>query len=361
MKRFLPILAVVIWIIQIRCLRFKSPFEFTEVDPRAFTWTVDTLDYPGSGQTLMDDIWGSSPWNVYVAGHNMKKNGSVYHFNGKKWSPVPLANFGAFSLHEIWGISDSDIWAVGFFTDQIGWDSSGRAILKFRSFIIHYDGHGWDETIIQEGGILDSVWGSSPSDVWAGGINTLLHYDGTSWQNYPIYMPPQGIQFVSIAGFSQDDVYMTGWIKDVVDPVDSTSYYLYHYDGSSFNLIDSTYTTAGHNVPKFGKELEVIGNDLYSIEYFVFKKEGSDWVQLYHNAGLWKMGGSSSDNIFCVGWGGTIIHYNGRDWQQIVISDDFRHDLFNVWTDTNGRVAILLAHSSGDGFYSYKTFAVRGE
>ncbi len=39
-------------------------------DPRTYTWTADTLEYPHSAQTLMYRIWGSSFKDVYVVGHN---------------------------------------------------------------------------------------------------------------------------------------------------------------------------------------------------------------------------------------------------------------------------------------------------
>jgi hypothetical protein len=39
-------------------------------DPRTYSWTADTLGYPGAYQTLMTDIWGSSHNDVYVVGHS---------------------------------------------------------------------------------------------------------------------------------------------------------------------------------------------------------------------------------------------------------------------------------------------------
>ena len=69
----------------------KSPVEpVIPKDPRTYTWTIDTLSYPGSAQTIMQSIWGSSPSDVYVVGHNDGGYGKMYHFDGKMWTPVVL-------------------------------------------------------------------------------------------------------------------------------------------------------------------------------------------------------------------------------------------------------------------------------
>ncbi|MFQ5631413.1 MAG: hypothetical protein ACE5I1_21785, partial [bacterium] len=73
-------------------------------DPRHLTWTVDTLRYPDSFQTLMYGIWGSSPNDVYAVGHTNVVRGNMYHYNGKSWQDVLLASGwggnirGSFSL-----------------------------------------------------------------------------------------------------------------------------------------------------------------------------------------------------------------------------------------------------------------------
>lgn len=59
-------------------------------NPREYTWTIDTLAYPGSFQTNMNDIWASSPSDVYVVGHNSDGFRKMYHFNGNTWKPIGL-------------------------------------------------------------------------------------------------------------------------------------------------------------------------------------------------------------------------------------------------------------------------------
>ncbi|MGH2567772.1 MAG: hypothetical protein ACRDGA_05490, partial [Bacteroidota bacterium] len=88
-------------------------------DPRSYTWTIDTLAYPGSFQTAMRDIWGSSPTNVYVVGHNSDGFGKMFHFDGQEWKPVGLNPIeggtieGPIDLSAIHGFSRDNIWVVG--------------------------------------------------------------------------------------------------------------------------------------------------------------------------------------------------------------------------------------------------------
>ena len=59
-------------------------------NPREYSWTIDTLSYPGSLQTFMRDIWASSPSDVYVVGSNDQAYGHMFHYDGKNWTAVNL-------------------------------------------------------------------------------------------------------------------------------------------------------------------------------------------------------------------------------------------------------------------------------
>ncbi len=88
-RRALPLLATAVLACLSSCK--KNPVGPIEPkDPRTYTWTIDTLAYPGSYQTIMQSIWGSSPSDVYVVGHNDGGYGKMYHFDGKMWTPVVL-------------------------------------------------------------------------------------------------------------------------------------------------------------------------------------------------------------------------------------------------------------------------------
>src|SRR6266550_4708302 len=87
-------------------------------------------------------------------------------------SPIPawssVASGTSSSLHDAWGTSASDVWAVGDGT------------------IAHYNGTSWSSTSTQPvfGATHNSVWGFSPNNVWTVGQDrnvpgaATFHYNG---------------------------------------------------------------------------------------------------------------------------------------------------------------------------------------
>lgn len=303
-------------------------------DPRTYTWTIDTLKV--SFQTSMTRIWGSAPNDVYIGGHDAgAPSSSLWHFDGNKWSVIKLPVSRSYDIYGIFGFSVQDIWTAGnmWYYDIFFKDSS---------LICHYDGSSWKEYTVVGGRTLLSVWGASPTDIWAGGwYNTLFHFDGTSWKHFPFFIPPQGVQLLSISGLSSNDVYMVGARNDVVQPIDTSFYYLYHFKGTSWNVVDSSYTTPTANRRTFGVRLKRIENVLYSATYGLYKKEGDNWIAINDDPNIFIVGGSSTNNLFAVGAQGTVYNYNGTDWEKIVIKNGFQEPIIDVWTD--GTEAFMVA------------------
>lgn len=214
--------------------RKSSVGPVTPKDPRTYTWTIDTLAYPGSYQTMMQSIWGSSASDVYAVGHNDRGFGKMYHFDGKTWADVKLNPTqggtvpGPIDLHCVYGFSSKDIWSVG---ERIYDNPNPPPNFLETQLIIHYDGVNWSEVHVDSGAILTRVWGAIPSDVWAGGMNgALYHFDGVSFKK--VYFDPE-MYFNSFWGFSSSDVYaLCGKIVDYVQPEDSSQYFLFHFDGN---------------------------------------------------------------------------------------------------------------------------------
>jgi len=82
--------------------------------------------------------------------------------------PRPQGNV----LQSIWGSSATDVWALGD-----------------HSTLLHFDGSSWkahatDGVVWGAGG--GTLWGSGPNDVWAAVTSRAgdaLHWDGTSWKS----------------------------------------------------------------------------------------------------------------------------------------------------------------------------------
>ncbi len=326
-------------------------------NPREYTWTVDTIAYPGSFQTMMTDIWASSSNNVYIVGHNDQPGpGTMFRYDGKNWKTTKFHQAeggqisGALSLWSIYGFGPNNIWAVGHRSD---YNPNPPPDHLYNSLIIQYDGVRWKEHSVSEGNILQSIWGSSPTDIWAGGVNTLLHYNGVRWSIYPIEIPPQGIQFISISGLTASEVYMVGYRNDVVDPIDSLAYLMYLFNGKNWSIIDSMIWIGGPSPDKYGVILKNIAGVLYSAGWGVFKKQNSTWERLLSiDLSLSGVGGTHEQNIFAVGMLSHVWHYNGVDWYQYPQFIGNYRDFSDVWTD--GRQVFIVGN---DG---YQTYVARG-
>ncbi len=303
-------------------------------DPRTYTWTIDTLI--NSFQTDLRRIWGSSPNDVYIGGHNASSlsPGALWHFDGNSWTPVKLP-VGTFDINGIYGFSSSNVWVVGETATDV-------------SLILHYNGKSWQDYSYSLGKALRCIWGSSPNDIWAAGTNTLLHFDGSYWNKFPFFIPSQGIHILSMSGLNSNDIYMVGGRNDVVQPIDTSFYYLYHFDGNQWGMVDSSFITPYDYVWNFGVIMKTIGGELYSASRRLFKKDESGWKIINDDQLVFSLGGSSSGNIFCATTNGTVYHFNGTDWQIIVVKEGFQLPIYDIWTD--GTEAFMIASDGGSSF-----------
>ncbi|MBC8182650.1 hypothetical protein H8E88_16240 [candidate division KSB1 bacterium] len=302
-------------------------------NPRQYSWTMDTLAYPESFQTSMREIWGSSANNVYVVGHNSQgSNGIMFHFNGTIWYDVKLGiNHGglipgAIDLRAIFGFAVDDIWAVGHRYKNNPTPPPNYLRL---SLIIHYDGNQWREFEVEGGNSLQDVWGYSPTDVWAGGIEgTLFHFNGTSWETIDM---PQNNWFFSFSGFSENDIHAVAY---EFDSLSVSTYYYMQWDGSEWKIEDKF--KESHQYPdKFGINLFAVEDQLFSAGDGIFQKTSSGWERIFYepHTYLRDIKGSSTDNLFAVGNFGAVYHFNGQDWHRFnqFASNEIHYNA--SWTD----------------------------
>jgi len=189
-------------------------------------------------------MWGVNENDVWTV-----TNHGVFHWDGSTWSFIPLAD-GA--LDAIFGTSPTDIWAVGI--DY----SIPKAPLRPGAF--HFDGFQWTEDAGFSANYrpLVAVWGSDPGHYWAGGSDELDAWDGTSWS---MLDPSTHPKITSIWGLDANAMWAIG--------VDAS---IWFWDGTSFS---SVYTAAGA---------------LHGIH------------------------GTSRNDVWAVGDGGLIVHWDGFTW-----------------------------------------------
>ena len=124
----------------------------------------------------------------------------IFNYNGTDWTEMTLNDDIPVLLQSIWGSSPIDVYAVGTDEEQYG-GSAGK--------ILHYDGSTW--SVVKEDipyGLF-GIWGSSSEDIFAvGGRGHILHFNGTDWSEMET---PDGTDYLStVWGASATQVYAGG-------------------------------------------------------------------------------------------------------------------------------------------------------
>jgi hypothetical protein len=194
----------------------------TARDSRLVRWNGSTLaevatpisgaPSPISGfERPLNAIWGTSSSNLFLGGGGTVGDGVLMHWNGNSWSVI--YNQGII-IDVIWGTAPADVFALG--------NEGG----------FHFDGSAWTRTGqgVFEGDRIKAVWGSRSNDVWAcGGNRDIYHYDGVAW----IKWGSSPIGCGSLFGFSRDDIYMSGFS----DGPNGTINTIGHFNGTSWSVV----------------------------------------------------------------------------------------------------------------------------
>ena len=156
---------------------------------------------------------------------------------------------------------------------------------------------------------LHAIWTSSPNDVWIGGEDTFLRWNGSTWSDVPIKRKPA--MACGISGTGPNDIWLR-WNK-----LSSTSKYveLQHFNGRTWMPVPG----ATDGVCDYAM-LESLHhgfwsaspNDLWWVNGLVFHGDGTTWTALQGITGEYVWGTSSSD--VWVWGGGDWKHWNGTKW-----------------------------------------------
>jgi hypothetical protein len=333
-------------------------------DPRTYTWTIDTLSYPGSFQTNMQDVWGSSATDVYVVGHNDQNRGLMWHFDGNKWSDIKLSTVqggniqGPIDLSAVYGFGVDNILAVG---DKDYDNPNPPPNFLDSSLIIHFDGRQWNEQRIQGGRLLRAIWGNSPSSLWIGGwTNTVFHYDGSAWKrdSLPVTVQSDGFfQVEAFEGNASGEVYAIGNTHQ--NSTSTTIHYFFVRQRDRWLVVDSFFVAPSRIEWKWGQQDLWVSPSgiLYSCGRGVHRWNGSNWEMLFdHPNLLTRVIGTGEENVFVVGHLGTVLHYDGRNWYQYEQLANPDLILWGVWTD--GKEVMVVGYTAT---FPQKTIILHGK
>jgi hypothetical protein len=173
------------------------------------------------------------------------------------------------------------------------------------------------------------VWGRSWNNVYAvawGGV--VVHYDGVQWTR--VAGPFEGTDhFKAVWGSSSADVWVVGAYGAA-----------YHFDGQEWTSVPN---------PR-GVELTDVWGPIYYARYAtengpygsaLLKDGGAGWVcqefpSLAPQNAIW---GTAKDDVYVVGDGGGIFHFDGVVWTQMATPTSER--LLDVWGFAGGPVFVV--------------------
>ena len=321
------------------CNTTEPPIDDIPAGKRDYIWSIDSVDYGNlPGLIQLESIWGSSPTDVWGAnGDAPDVRDCLWHYDGEKWTRAtagtPITEpTGNKVVYSVWGSAQNNVWAFGRKVNQG----------TLSAFIMHYNGSQWvDATPANVAALninLYCVYGTAANDLWVGGYEYALHYDGSNWNTYKV------ADSIIVGSISGNGKYLYLTTYSPWNNNDLRSIYLFR--NNTFELIEQA-----PNYPiKFGLGLWARQNDVKTFTDGIITtkifNEGTIDVNGWHreittNTFLGGRGAyivQSSKNVFAVGQWNLVYHFNGTDWAPIDISlpnhtvDPFAL-LWGVWTD----------------------------
>ncbi|KAB2846770.1 MAG: hypothetical protein F9K45_01170 [Melioribacteraceae bacterium] len=322
MKKLIYLITVVVLVFNFSCKDSGTgPEEKKSV--RDYTWTADTLAYPGSSQTLMRSIWGSSTNNIYVCGHNSNNEGSLWHYNGNKWRDIKLFDFisrSPYELYSVAGTLSNDVWVVGY---RLTGDNPNPPPQSFhQSLILHYNGTTWKEENVKTKSAVFSVYANAENDVWACGEGGIVyHFDGSKWgmDTIKISVPSNSEYNLYSITKTLNTVQILGALSENFGA--KTTYYLFELKSDGWSKADSFIIDSQNSQWKWGVNhlYATSFGKLYSVGFGIFERIENDWKTILSQnfasfRGFYELG---KDNMIGVGDGGEVYNFNGNDWMLI--------------------------------------------
>jgi formylglycine-generating enzyme required for sulfatase activity len=183
-----------------------------------------------------------------------------------------------------------------------------------RGTIVHYDGHHWSAMSSSAKTGLLGVWGSSGSDVFAvGNYGAIVHYDGKGWGNS--WQPPvtsdRCDRLWGVWSASGGDTFAVGCAGMIVRYEHASSFGRAMWSGTDRDL-RGVWGNSERDAQ--GRPLD----NVFAVGWAgtILHFDGGKWSTMRSGttnglAGVW---GSSGRDVFAVGWAGTILHFDGKAW-----------------------------------------------
>lgn len=236
------------------------------------------------------EISGSSASNVWAVG----EAGTVVRFDGVQWTTVPIAstaNVNALAVlsptNVIVGTQDRKLW--------------------------HWDGSAWTQRTNPAAAHYGNMWVQNSTTVIAAGLNgTIIRWDGANWTREPTPWNETGTSTVpdlyDVFGSGGLNVWAVGPQQKIV-----------RFDGTFWSEVTPPDATVGVTfVSVWGtgpNNMILFGSPGASQPNIAYRKGSTEFaaisVALSDPKGIF---GVSGTNVWAVGGGGEISHWDGVEW-----------------------------------------------
>lgn len=313
-----------------------------------FTWEIDTL---GGIQSRVNGLWGSDINNVYAVGYfNLDTTSHLARWDGSKWTylrPDVINGWNGIRVGEltkVYGISANKVFVVGYgFTQQWGRDSTW-------GFIAEWDGIQWKNISPNAPGeYFISIWASSENDIWITTAHGFVyHYSGSNWEKLST---GTDYYFSDIWGFSNKEIYIAG------HPGDYSTGIMLKYKGQIWERVN---ILPPSSIVSFRSVWGTSSRYLFVASFGgLFTNKNGYWQDILYpgiEVALFKVRGSSKNNVFVCGPFGKILHYNGYNWKNYEIQFSGYDYLNAIHVFDN---VVFIGGIGGRGFES-KGIVLRG-
>lgn len=221
-------------------------------------WTQVPSPNFGNQDNVLAGVSAASATDVWAVGAYIPTasgvlNALAQHFDGTRWSAIPLPNVGAQQniLQAVSMPNPGKAWAVGDFI-------TGK--FKQHTLVEHFDGAIWSVVSSRDPGdlqnILYGVAAITDTDVWAVGAeqeaNGLWHaltehWDGSKWSVVKaVDVGTNGNQFYAVKALATNNVYAIGQQAGAGFPSQAL---IEHWDGTSWSVVASPADASASALP----------------------------------------------------------------------------------------------------------------
>ncbi len=258
----------------------------------AATWCM--VETHVSPSNLLRAVWGTGASDVWAAG----SGGTIIHFDGSDWSPVSSGVRN--TINAIWGSGPDDVYLAGS-ADAIfhGARAAGQSPVVTKLALGRQG---------IEGKKINTVWGTSPDDVRLG--TDAFDYFDNGWRS--------ATQLV----LARSDAGEPGWSPTPVraegDPYDGIARCIWGTSSQDFWISASELLGRGREAILYHAKAGNNGLVVTEVD-----SQTSSIIEAIH--------GTSSNDVWAVGAGGTIRHISSADVRWQVVPSPTRVNLHAVW------------------------------